>query len=288
MKRLIFSLLIAVIASAASATRAADAPAVNFKDHIGLQLYSLRDAFKTDVPGSLDKVKSWGITEVETAGSYGMPPEKYRAMLDARGLKPVSGHFQYGPLDTDLDGVIREAKALGLQYVVCPWITHGATFTEQDAHKAAADFNKWGEALAKAGIKFGYHPHGYEFAPHGDGTLFDVIARETKPEFVTFEMDVFWIVHPGKDPVKLMQKYPDRFSLMHLKDIRKGAPTGLFTGGAALTDCVTLGTGQVDWPAVLRQAAKIGVMHYFIEDEAPTAEQQIPKSIEYLRGLKLN
>ena len=281
MTRLLLSLL--VLASSASATlRAGD-----FQGAAGLQLYSLRDLFKKDVPGTLDKVKAYGITEVETATTYGLPPEKFREMLEARGLKPVSGHFQYDALNKDIDAVIREAKALGLQYIACPWIPHTeAEFTEEVTRKAAADFNRIGEAVAKAGMKFAYHPHGYEFAPLGDGTMFDLLVKETKPEFVNFEMDVFWVTHPGKNPAELLEKYPTRWLLMHLKDMRKGARTGLFTGHAPLTDDVPLGTGQVDWPTVLRAAAKVGVKHYFIEDESPTAETAIPESLKYLGTLK--
>ena len=99
-------------------------------------------------------------------------------------------------------------------------------------------------------------------------------------------MDVFWVMHPGQDPVKLLEKYPTRWSLMHLKDIRKGAATGIYTGHAPLTDDVPLGTGMVDWPSVLSTAAKVGVKHYFIEDESPTAAEAIPQSLRYLETLK--
>ncbi len=267
---------------------AADSPAGSFKGQIGLQLYSLRDAFKADVPGTLDKVKALGIVEVETANTYGMPPEKFAAMLAERGLKAISGHFQYGAMEKDISAVVAEAKALGLQFAACPWIPHeAAEFTEAVAKKAAADFNRWGEAFSKVGIKFAYHPHGYEFVPRPDGsTLFDLLMAETKPEFVTFEMDVFWVIYPGKDPVELMRKYPTRFALMHLKDLRKGRPTGFYTGHTDVKDNVPIGSGQVDWPAVLREAANIGVKHYFIEDESPIAEQQMPESIRYLNSLK--
>lgn len=282
MKRFLLSLLLFPLTSFA-----ADSSAGSFKGVAGLQLYSLRDQFKTDVPGTLDKVKAYGFTEVETAQTYGLGGEKLREMLVARGLKPISGHFQYAALTQNVDAVIQEAKALGLEYIACPWIPHEeAQFTEAVARKAAADFNRWGEALSKAGIHFTYHPHGYEFAPFGEGTLFDLLVKETNPEFVNFEMDVFWIMHPGKNPVELLQKYPTRWLLMHLKDIRKGAKTGIYTGHAPLTDDVPLGTGQVDWPAVLRAAAKVGVKHYFIEDESPTAETAIPESLKYLETLK--
>ncbi|MHA3775521.1 sugar phosphate isomerase/epimerase family protein [Verrucomicrobiota bacterium sgz303538] len=281
----LLSSVIAVVLTAASAS-AAD-PVAPFHGTAGLQLYSLRESFKTDVPGTLDKVKSLGIREVETATTYGLTAEEFRKQLEARGLTPISGHFQYDQLTTDIAGVIRDAKALGLKYVACPWIPHDiGNFTDADVHRAAADFNKWGEALKKEGLIFAYHPHGYEFRPHSDGTLFDLLIQETKPEFVAFEMDVFWVVHPGQNPVKLMEKYPNRWVLMHLKDIRKGARTGVYTGRTDKSDDVALGTGMVNWPDVLAAAHKVGVKHYFLEDESPTVENQLPKSLQYLESLK--
>ncbi len=275
-----------VFSALTSLTLAAD-PAGSFNGQAGLQLYSLRESFKTDVPGTLDKVKAYGIKEVETAGTYGLTPDDFRKQLEARGLKAISGHFQYEALNKDIGTVIKEAKALGLQYVACPWIPHEiASFGEADARKAAADFNKWGEALKKEGITFAYHPHGYEFRPHNGGTLFDILVSDTKPEFVAFEMDVFWVVHPGANPVQLLEKHPNRWVLMHLKDIRKGARTGVYTGQADKADDVVLGTGQVEWPAVLAAAHKAGVKHYFIEDESPTVESQIPASLKYLETLR--
>jgi sugar phosphate isomerase/epimerase len=284
MKRFLFPLLI--LTAAAHAIELSG----DFKGPLGLQLYSLRDSFKTDVPGTLDKVKALGFTDVETANTYGLGAEKLKALLNERGLRAISGHFQYEPLTKDLAGAVQEAKTLGLKFAVCPWIPHEeAGFTEADANRAAADFNKIGEAFKKEGITFAYHCHGYEFRPVKEGgsdTLFDVLVRETKPEFVSFEMDVFWVVHPGQEPAKLLAKYPNRWALMHLKDIRKGAQTGVFTGHAPLTDDVPLGTGQVNWPAVLKEAAKIGVKYYFIEDESPTVLDALPVTIKYLSTVK--
>jgi sugar phosphate isomerase/epimerase len=282
--RILPSLLL--LAASSVCSFAADA-AGSFHGTAGLQLYSLREAFKTDVPGTLDKVKALGVKEVETASTYNMTPEAFRKELESRGLTAISGHFQYDALTKDLAGSIRDAKALGLKYVACPWIPHTiAEFSEADVKRAAADFNKWGEAFRKEGITFAYHPHGYEFKPAGDGTLFDLLVKETNPEFVAFEMDVFWVVHPGQDPVKLLEKYPNRWVLMHLKDIRKGARTGIYTGKTDKADDVTLGTGQVNWPAVLAAANKVGIKHYFIEDESPTVDQQLPVSLKYLESLK--
>jgi sugar phosphate isomerase/epimerase len=257
----------------------------SFKGPIGLQLYSLRAEFAKDLPATLDKVKSYGIKYVETAGTYNLAPVQFKEMLESRGLQPVSGHFPYDRYRDDIEGVAKDAKALGLKYAGCAWITHQGDFTEKDARDAAAVFNKAGEVLAKSGIKFFYHTHGYEFQPYKEGTLLDLLMTETKPELVRFEMDVFWIVHPGQDPVKLLEKYPKRFELMHVKDMKKGTK-GDLTGHSDVKNDVALGTGLMDWPAILKAAKQAGVKYYFIEDESPTAAQQIPQSLKFLEQVK--
>lgn len=258
----------------------------SFKGPVGLQLYSLREQFAKDVSASLDQVRSFGIQYVELAGTYNIPPDKFKQMLDAKGLKAVSGHFAYEQLRDRVEDVAREAKTLGIEYVGCAWIPHKDPFDEKTAREAITVFNRAGEALAKHGLKFFYHTHGYEFLPHGNGTLFDLMMTETKPEFVSCQMDVFWIVHPGQDPVKLFEKYGKRFALMHVKDMKKGTPTGLFTGHSDVTNNVVLGKGVMDWPAIMKAARKAGVKWYIIEDESPTVVEQIPPSLKYLEQLK--
>lgn len=257
-----------------------------FEGPVGLQLYSLRNQFAKDVPGTLDVARGFGIEYVELAGTYNLPPAEFRSMLLAKGLKPVSSLTSFEQIRDNLDAVVREAKMLGVQYVGTAWIPHRGEFTEQDARGAIEVFNRAGRELSNHGLKFFYHTHGYEFYPHGDGTLFDLMMRETNPEYVRYEMDVFWIVHPGQDPVRLLEKYGSRFELMHVKDMRKGTPTGLLTGQSDVTNDVALGTGQMDWPAIMRAARKAGVKWYFIEDESPTSVQQIPQSLRYLKQLR--
>lgn len=281
-------LVLALLALSTSA-RAADLSG-DFKGPLGLQLYTLRESFKTNVPGTLYKVKALGFTEIEGGGDYGLGIEKFNALLQERGLKMVSAGFGYDAMKKDIAGAVRRAQAFGVKFAMCAWIPHkDSGFTEADARRAAADFNEWGAAFKAADVTFAYHPHGFEFRPLKEGddrTHFDLLVAETKPEFVSFEMDVFWVTHPGQDPAKLLAKYPNRWALMHLKDLRRGAPTGIHTGRAPHTDDVPLGTGQVNWPAVLKQAAAIGVKHYFIEDESAAPLDALPVSVKYLQGVK--
>jgi sugar phosphate isomerase/epimerase len=146
------------------------------------------------------------------------------------------------------------------------------------------DFNMIGKSLKENGITFCYHNHGFEFQPYEGGTLFDYIVKNTNPEYVSFEIDILWAFHGGAEPVSLMKKYGKRFKLVHLKDLRNGVK-GDLTGNTPLVNDVTLGTGQVDVAGVIREGKKIGIKHYFIEDESPTWYEQVPKSIAYLKGL---
>jgi len=279
---------LAAALTASTAALAADSPDTKggFKGPIGLQLYSLRAQFAKDVPGTLDEVKSFGIKYAELAGTYGQPPEKFKEALEERGIQPISAHFPYEKYRDSVESVVKEAKALGLKYAGCAWIPHMGAFTEKQCRETATVFNKAGEALGKEGIKFFYHTHGYEFEPQNDGTLFDLLMSETDPKKVSYEMDIFWIVHPGQDPVKLLKKYSNRWELMHVKDMRKGTPTGMLTGSSPVTNDVTVGTGQIDIPSVLKAAQEIGVKWYFLEDESPTSEQQIPQSLKYLQEVR--
>ncbi len=257
----------------------------SFKGPVGLQMYSLRDISAKDNNKALAIAKSFGFVELELHGTGGMAEADYRKHLESMGFKPIATHLDYALFEKDPEAAAQKAKALGLSYVGVAWIPHKSPFDEATCRKAAAVFNRAGEVLAKHNIRFFYHNHGYEFVPHGDGTLFDLLVKETKPEFVAFEMDVFWVVHPGQDPVKLLRKYPDRWQLFHLKDMKKGVQTGKLTGQEDVNNDVVLGTGQIDLPAVIKAAQEIGVKHYFIEDEAPRAVEQIPQSLKFLESL---
>ncbi|HXG67085.1 MAG TPA: sugar phosphate isomerase/epimerase [Blastocatellia bacterium] len=252
---------------------------------IGVQLYSFRNQMKQDVKGTLAKVKAMGFTEVEAAGYNWKSAKEFRAMLDEAGLRCVSFFADYEKLRDDLESVVRDAKDLGAQYVIVGWIPHEQTFTLEDCNRAIAHFNEWGEKLAAQGLRFAYHIHGFEFQPYEKGTLFDKLMAETKPEYVAIEMDVFWVAHPGQDPVKLLNRYGKRVELLHLKDMQKGLK-GDLSGHADVESNVTLGTGQIDFPGIMRTARKVGVKYAFIEDESSRVMEQVPQSLKYIKTLQ--
>jgi sugar phosphate isomerase/epimerase len=281
----LFALAAMLIGGCAGLSEKSAGTGSSFKGPIGLQLYSLRADFAKDVPGTMARVHDFGLTYVETAGTYNKSPEEFKKALADHGLQAISGHFPYERYRDDAEGVAHEAQEMGLKYAGCAWITHTDPFDEKQCHAAAAVFNHAGEVLARHGIKFFYHTHGYEFQRHGTGTLFDLLMSETKPEFVHYEMDVFWVIHPGQSPEQLLGKYGSRFELMHVKDMKNGTK-GDFTGHSDVTNDVALGTGKMNWPAILAAAKKAGVKWYFIEDESPDSAQHIPVSLHFLEQVQ--
>jgi sugar phosphate isomerase/epimerase len=257
-----------------------------FNTVAGLQLYSVRDQMAKDLPGTLAEVHAWGIKYVELAGTYGLTPEQFKAQLAEHQLDAVSGHFSFKDWSENPESPLFQARDMGLVDAGCAWIDHSGPFDEASCRRAIEVFNNAGALATLHHMHFFYHTHGYEFQPYQDGTLFDLLVRETNPANVKFQMDIFWIVHAGQDPVKLLKKYPGRWESLHLKDMRKGTPTGLLTGQSDVSNCVALGTGMIDLPAILTAARQVGVQWYFIEDESAASEEQIPQSLVYLRDLK--
>ena len=260
----------------------------HFRGPVGIQLYSLRAQFTRNVPQTIGTVKGFGIQEVELAGNNNLKNPAYRQMLEQAGLKPIAGHFPMERITGDTEAVAKECQDLGIKYVGAAWIKGKGEFDIEAAHKAAADFNKAGKALAAHGIKVFYHCHGYEFKHRNSSGLkaMDILIRETDSRYVAFEMDILWVQYPGEDPAAWLAKYPGRWELMHLKDLKKGVPTGFHNGGTDPNNDVALGTGQMDWAKILKAAQKAGVKHYFIEDESASSVEQIPQSLKFLESVR--
>jgi len=256
-----------------------------FAHAIGVQAYTYRNSFSGGVAAVLDSVKALGITEMEGPNPKNVSPEEFKKMLDDRGISMPSIGIDYNSIVKDPDAAIKLAKVFGSKFIMVAWIPHGKTFTIDDAKKAVDDFNRVGKILKENGITFCYHDHGYEFGPYEDGTLFDYIVKNTDPKYVSFEMDLMWTFHGGADPAKLLYKYKGRWKMVHLKDIRKGVDNDL-TGGTDTHNDVAVGTGQLNYPEIIKAAKAVGIKHYFIEDESPSHATQIPVTIAYLRGLK--
>ncbi|RDV16973.1 sugar phosphate isomerase/epimerase [Pontibacter diazotrophicus] len=265
----------------------AQEPKPLFPQTPGMAAYTYRFSFPKGVEATLDTIRELGITEIEVGvNTYDLEPEAFRRMLDTRGMTAPSVGVGYEQLMEDPQEIARKAKVLGAKYVQVAWIPHEKdNFKLEDAQKAVADFNRVGKVLQENGLTFNYHTHGYEMKPYQNGTLFDYIAENTNPKYVSFTMDMLWTYHGGQNPANLLLKYPDRWTTMHLKDLKKGVK-GDFTGLTPVENDVALGEGQLDIPAILKAAKKVGIKHYFIEDESPRVNTQVPRTMAYLKSLK--
>lgn len=251
----------------------------------GMVSYTYRHSLQKNMAAALDTIQSLGIKDMEFSNLFGKKASQIRVMLDARGIRCSSFGVSYDDAVNRTDTVAANALTLGATYVRVAWIPHQPPFNIGHARKAVEDFNKAGRILKeKYGLTFCYHNHGYEFHPYEGGTLFDYIVKNTKKKWVAFEMDILWVAFPGHDPAALLKRYGRRFQLMHLKDLRKGV-AGNLSGNTPVENDVSLGTGQIDIPAVLKAARK-QVKHYYIEDESPLYAQQVPLSIKYLQSLR--
>lgn len=266
------------------------APLVSAQE-IGLQMGSFRDLLRQDVRMAFARMKELGIRELEGGFARGMSREEYKKLLKEYDITIVATGAAFERLEQpdSLKKIIANAKDLGAKYVVCYWIPHdGDNFTFEDMKRAVTVFNTAGKTLKENGLTFAYHPHGYEFRPYegGKGTMFEYMMDNTNPEYVSYQMDVFWIKNPGQDPVALLKKYPDRWKMLHLKDRRIGTPNNP-NGRQDKESNVVLGTGDVGIAEVMKTAMELGIKHYFIEDESSRALEQVPQSIAFLRSLKL-
>jgi sugar phosphate isomerase/epimerase len=245
---------------------------------IGLQLYSVREMMAKDYEGTLKQISALGYQEVETAGYFDHSSEQVKSAMSAAGLKCVSAHYPYTSLGKDFDKIVAFNKEIGVQNIICafPGIkdpsrlkdmsyrTQITSFTLDDYRWNADQFNKFGEELKAAGMKFGYHNHTMEFAKQDGVVPFDEMVRLTDPDLVTFEMDCGWVIVGGANPVDYLKRYPSRISMLHVKDfkhVEKPAST-LEPPPAA-----ELGRGTLDYRPVFEAAKKANIKHYFVEQE---------------------
>jgi len=250
----------------------------------GLVLYTVRKDL-ADLPGMLELIHQIGYASIEVFQQvYDHPAAELKAMIESHGLKAPSGHFDYATIADKVD----YAKTLGLEYMVCPAIPKDLWDTSDGFKKAAAHLNEASTKISAAGMKLGYHAHNYEYKPLPDGTTgFAVLMKELDPA-VRLELDIYWATQAGMDPLKLMRDNRKRLALIHIKDRKAGAPTGYMPGpaGAHFTE---IGSGTIDWSAVIGEAHRLGVKQMFVEQdtqEIPVRES-IRKSFEYLAKLKI-
>jgi sugar phosphate isomerase/epimerase len=258
-------------------------------EKVGLQLYTVRDLMKDDFDGTIAKVAAIGYKEVEFAGYFGRTGQQVRAVCDKNGLAPVSTHIQYEELDDKFPSVIETSKAIGLKYIVCPFIKEELRKSPDIWKQVSEKFNRCGEQTKKAGMQFAYHNHWFEFLPVDGKLPYDELLKQCDPNLVKMEMDLCWITAAGADPLKYFNLYPGRFPLVHVKDLH--TIPKVTTGGAQnygdTVDLTEVGSGLIDWKRIFAQSDKAGIKHYIVEHDHPKQPfDSITKSYEYLNKLR--
>lgn len=247
--------------------------------NVGVQIYSVRDALKEDFEGTVKKVADIGYKYVEAYGMdlegniFGMSPTEYKKVVEDNGMELISCHTTYFTPE-QAPAIIKASKEAGLKYLIVPYLSEEL---QSDYLAVAKNFNEVGKLFKGTGIKFGYHNHAFEFEKQGDAIPMEILIENTDPELVTFEADLYWVVKGGYDPMELINKYPGRFSLYHVKDANQDL------------EQTTLGTGIVDFKALLGAKEKAGLEYYFVEDERtddPFANLQA--DYDYISNLEVN
>ncbi len=256
---------------------------------VGVQLYTVRDLMKDDFEGTIAKVAQVGYKEVEFAGYFGRTAQQVKDVLAKNGLTAPSTHVQYDELDDKFPSVLEFSKSVGMSYVICPWIPEELRKSPDIWKQASEKFNKCGEQTKKAGMQFGYHNHWFEFLPTHGKLPYDELLKDCDSNLVKMEMDLCWITAAGGDPVKYFAKYPGRFPLVHVKDLK--TKPQVTSGGAQnygdTVDLTEVGSGIIDWKKLFEHSQQAGIKHYIVEHDHPKQPiESITKSYEYLSKLR--
>ncbi|HEV7620878.1 MAG TPA: sugar phosphate isomerase/epimerase [Flavisolibacter sp.] len=262
------------------------------KKHIGLQLYTVRDAMKDDPKGTLAKVRQIGYDSVEGAtytGSqqfYGMDAKAFARLLKQNGLIMPSSHYRLGEEKTngadtkgtmlhDWDKAVEDAHQVGIKYMVCAFLSPQERGGLDHYKKVAEDLNKAGAICKKAGIQLCYHNHDFEFQKQEEKIPYDILLNQTDKQLVKMEVDLYWVTKAGQDPIKLFNEHPGRFPLWHVKDMEKAEPHS-FT---------EIGNGTIDFKKLFKHADKAGLKYFFVEQDKTSGSpfDSITKSYSYIK-----
>ncbi len=251
-------------------------------ENFGLQLYTLRADMPKDPKGIIKQVAGFGYNQIEGYEGaqglfWGMKNTDFKKYVDDLGLSFVSSHCD---INKNFEQKAAEAGAIGMKYLICPYL--GEQKTIDDYKRAADKFNQSGEICKRNGLRFAYHNHGYTFKQLEGVLPQDVLMENTDPELVQYQMDMYWVVTAGQDPITWLEKYPNRFTLCHIKDREKNAPAG-----EANASC-DLGKGSIDYPKILPIAKRKGTYYLIVEQEKYTGTTPLKSAqagAEYMKSL---
>lgn len=278
-----------------SAVRAAEVAKAPPTCKVAVQLYSFRHDLDKDLPGTLNRIKQLGIDCVEAFSLHGRTAEQLRGEFDRAGLRVISFHLPEEMRNGSPEQAVKVAKTLGAEQVGIAWLKESDTdaVTGGKLMAAAQRLNAMCPAAQAAGLNVFYHPHGYEFHEGDpDGKLFDRFVKELKPGCVNLQIDNFWVAYAGQDPVKLLRRYSDRVTSLHLKDMAPNLPVGPFDGSkwkGPLPDeaFAPIGKGKLDVAGLVKAAKTSKVRWYIIEDETTHPYDNVAEALPYLKNLGL-
>jgi sugar phosphate isomerase/epimerase len=246
------------------------------RGQISLQLYTVREHTARDMPGTLRRLARMGYTAVETAGFGGLAPHELRRVMDDLGLRASGAHVPLDAWDSDPGSVVEDMHAIGSSHAIVPIAPPGRRADEDSVARLAEAFNRWGELCRAEGLTFSYHNHAFEFARLGETTMWEVLVRETDPDLVHLELDLYWIKYGGADPEAILRDVGNRVSLVHLKDM---APD------ETLSD-LPVGEGTMPWTDLLKAADDVGAEWYVAEQDNPRdAMEDVETSLRNMEEL---
>ncbi len=265
-----------------------------FTRPIGVQLYTVRNVLPSAAEPTLRSIAEIGYREVEIALAD-LP--RLAPMLKEDGLRAVSCHIDTAIvtgasegklLAMTLTAAIEEAKKFGIHYVVMPYIRPEDRGSGDFYLQLTDKMNRAGEQCHAAGLQFCYHNHAFEFKGDKGQRPIDILLERLDRKNVGLEMDAFWVSVAGNDPVEMLNRNKGRVPMLHLKDKQRGAATQ-YEEKLKPEVFKEVGSGSLDFPAILRAAAAAGVQHYFVEQDQTPGDPvaSLKQSYEYLRGLKI-
>lgn len=250
----------------------------------GLQLYTLRSVINADPKATIKQLTEWGYTEFETYGYsqgklFGMASKEFNDYVNSVGAQVTSGHYGLDVVRGDWENAVADAKDAGQKFMVLPWLQEKDR-TLDGYKQVIEDVNKAAEVTKKAGIQMQYHNHDFEFKKVGDVLPFDLFMNGLDKKLVTFELDLYWTIRAGYDPIELFKKYPGCFEQWHVKDMDKTDP-----GKNA-----DVGTGSIDFQKIFAQAKKAGLKHWYVEHDTFTGTDVMlsaKNGIDNMKKLKI-
>ncbi len=246
-------------------------------DKIGLQLYTVRDQMKISVERTLADVARIGYREVEFAGYFNRPPRALNQLLKRNRLSAPAAHVGIDAVRGPWNRTLAEAEEVGHKWLLVAWLAESDRDSVDAVRRTADLFNKAGEDAKRSGMRFAYHNHDFEFKELDGRPMLDLLLEHTDPKYVDFEMDLYWTVKGGADPLDYFARYPERFPLVHVKD-----------GGPPPEHKMTeVGKGVIDFKRIFAARKAAGIKHYFVEHDNPADSlASVATSYRYLKSLR--